>query len=372
MTTFPDLITASRNRFKSWLVTDLPKVGVATGIGVTAWSIGATLGQLSAEAQIAGWGAAIAVLSAELGKEFVVGLVERIRDEELDAEDVARIVQAELDKSLDLPDLRRLLDEVGVLPATLEHVLRLNNAQLLESLQADLAAYPRLISTQTANAISALLAPQLETLSQNISRLDDKSERILAILTSFSDPTDLALKARVALTDEIIRRVRDGLITLPYAQVQHLEQTRNALTRTLLNLPSRRYTRLVGRQEEIETILEKLRTPDPTASPVIAITGLGGIGKTALAYEVVERAMLEGLFNGLVWESAKPEELEGGRIARLPRPPSLSFESLVKRHRQAAWLRRAASTPTQRTTESHTAHSSDWLLPDCRGQPGDD
>jgi len=460
MATFKDLITATRNRFGSWLTTNLPKLGVATGIGVTAWSIGATLGQLSAEAQIAGWGAAFAALSAELGKEFVVGLVERIRDEQLSEEDIARIVQAELDKGLDLPDLRRLLDEVGVLPATLEHVLRLNNAQLLKSLQADLAAYPRLISIQTADAVHATLAPQIEVLSHGISRLDDKSKRILLILESlvatphlapepgaeppllvfvssligelsaerqalrqtiiglgitrpwifeftpataqlleesyldkvracdffvllidedispavekefetavqhnrpilaflkkdkeekdqyrsaaakalisriptkwatFSDSTDLAFKARVAIADEVIRRVRAGLIPLPQSQVQRLEQTGNALARALLNLPPRRYTRLVGRQEEIETILEKLRTPDPTAPPVIAITGLGGIGKTALAYEIVERAMLEGLFNSLVWESAKPEELEAGKI-RFLKPPALSFESLV-------------------------------------------
>lgn len=461
MAEFQDLITATRNRFESWLTTNLPKVCVATGIGITAWSIGATLGQLSVEAQTAGWGVAIAALSAELGKEFVVGLVERIRDKELSEEDIARIVQAELDKGLGLPDVRWLLDEVGTLPITLEHVLWANNAQFLESFQADLAAYPRLISTQTAGAINATLSPQIESLSRDISHLDARSERILAVLmslvatphlvpepgaepsllvfvssligelsaerqalrqtiiglgitrpwifeftpataqpleesyldkartcdlfvllidedispavekefetalrhnrpilaflkkdkedkdqhrslaakalisristkwTTFSDPTDLALKARVAISDEIIRRVRADLITLPHVQMQHLEQAGNALTRALFNLPPRRYTRLVGRQEEIGTILEKLRTSDPTAPSVIAITGLGGIGKTALVYEVAERAMLEGLFNGLVWESAKLEELEGGRIVRLPRPPSLSLESLV-------------------------------------------
>jgi hypothetical protein len=68
---------------------------------------------------------------------------------------------------------------------------------------------------------------------------------------------------------------------------------------------------------------------DPAAPSVIAITGLGGIGKTALAYEIVGRAVLEELFDGLVWESAKPEELEGRRIVQLIKAPSLSIESLV-------------------------------------------
>jgi hypothetical protein len=461
MTTFRDLITHTRTRLESWLDTNLPKVGIAAGVGITAWSIGATLGHLATEAQVAGWSTAIAILSAELGKEFVVGLVERIRDEKLSGEGVARLVQAELDKGLDLPDLRLLLDQVGTLPTTLDHILNLNNAQFLESLLADLSTYPKLISTQTADTVRAVLAPQIEMLSHDISLLDNKSKRILTLLESliatphialepsvepplqvfvssliaelsserqilrqaitglgitkpwifeftpataqplkksyldkvrtcdffillidedvsssvekefktalqhdrpilaflkkdkdnkderrtpaakalisriptkwvtFSDPTDLALRTRVALTDEIIRRVRGGLITLSNSQVQRLERAGNTLTRSLLNLPPRRYTRLIGREEEIGTLLQKLCNSDPAAPSVIAITGLGGIGKTALAYEIVGRAVLEELFDGLVWESAKPEELEGRRIVQLIKAPSLSIESLV-------------------------------------------
>ena len=122
--------------------------------------------------------------------------------------------------------------------------------------------------------------------------------------------------------------VRNGLVEPSEDEAEKLEQIGNTLTRALINLPPKRYTRLVNREEEIGTILEKLRSPDPTAPPLIAITGLGGIGKTALAYEITERTMLEGLFDGVVWESAKLEELEAGKI-RLLKPPALSFESLV-------------------------------------------
>ncbi len=98
MTTFRDIIARTRSRFEVWLNAGLPKVGVATGLGVTAWCIGAALGHLTTEAQIAGWGTAIAVISAELGKEFIVSLVERIQDDGLTEEAVARIVQEELDR----------------------------------------------------------------------------------------------------------------------------------------------------------------------------------------------------------------------------------------------------------------------------------
>ena len=462
MITLQNLITRTRARFKTWLNTNLPKVGVVTGIGITAWSIGATLGHLATEAQIAGWSTAIAVLSAELGKDFVVGLLERIRDDGLTEESIARVIQTELDKGLDIPDLRLLLDQIRTLPSTLEYILRLNNVQLLESLQADLSAYPTLVSAQTAEAVQAFLAPRIEMLSHEVSVLNDRSERTLAILESliatppftlepggepplqvfissliaelseerqvlrqsiaglgitkpwifestpasthlleesyldkvrkcdffmllidenissatekefqtalqnhrpilaflkkekddqekhrspaaetlisriptkwatFSDPTDLALKARISITDEIIQRVRDGQINLPDNQIGRLDQIKSTLSNTLLNLPSRRYSHLIGREEEITAILDILRNPDPTAPSVIAITALGGIGKTALAYEIVERAMLEKLFDGLVWESAKSEELEGNRIVEFNGAPSLSFESLVR------------------------------------------
>lgn len=461
MTPFQDLLVAVRSRFTSWLTASLPTIGVVGGLGVSAWCIGATLGQLVVQAQSAGWLPVIALLSAELGKEFVVGLVERIRDEELSDEDIARIIQAELDKRIELPDLRKLLDEVGTLPATLDHAAQLNNAQLLAALQADLAAYPMLISAQTARALQAVLGPRLDALSQDVAQLDAKSERVLAILMSlaatphlapasgveppllvfvssligelsaerqmlrqtitglgitrpwifeftpataqpleksylnnvrtcdlfvllidensspavekefdtalqhhrpilaflkkdkddsdhvrnsqthalisriptkwatFADATDLALKARAAITDEVIRGFRNGLIALPEGQAARLEQAGSALRRVLNNLPARRYTRLVGRKPDIELVLDRLRNPESAEPCVIAISGLGGIGKTALAYEVVERALLEDRFDGLVWESAKPEELEGPKIIQLASPPSLSFESLI-------------------------------------------
>lgn len=461
MASFHDLVSATRQRLAIWLNDNLPSLGIAAGVGVTAMAVGATFGQLAAEAQVVGWSVASATLSAELGKDFVVGLVGRIRDDELKEEDIARIIQAEFDKGLPLQDLQRLTDQVGTLPMMLDAILRLNNAQLLASLQADLAAYPQIISIETAHRVQQAISPQIESLARDVAHLDATSQQILRILTAlaatpslaptagvesplmvfvsslinelsaerqaaretitalgltrpwvfestpattqpleeaylekvrhcdffvlivdenvshgverefdtalqsgrpilaflkkdkenkdqhrsaatsalvgriptkwatFSDPTDLALKARLAVTDEIIRRVREGLIKLSEAQVQRLDETESMLSRALSNLPARQYSHLVGREGDITSILQKLRDPDPTAASVIAITGLGGIGKTALAYETVERALLEGIFEGLVWESAKSEEIEGIHIMPLGQPPTLSFEYLL-------------------------------------------
>ncbi len=48
-----------------------------------------------------------------------------------------------------------------------------------------------------------------------------------------------------------------------------------------------------------------------SAKPIIVLSGLGGIGKTALAYEVVRRVMQADVFSQFAWESLKSEEFIG-------------------------------------------------------------
>jgi NB-ARC domain len=147
--------------------------------------------------------------------------------------------------------------------------------------------------------------------------------------SSFVDATDLALKVRVSLIDEIIRRVRADKMVLSEAETQHLKHVGRELSQAFLNLPARRYTHLLGREKELDEILARLRSVGPQSQIVVAITGLGGIGKTALAYEAIQRLLLEGRFNGLVWESAKSQEFEGSKIVSLTSPAYISFESLL-------------------------------------------
>ncbi len=79
-------------------------------------------------------------------------------------------------------------------------------------------------------------------------------------------------------------------------------------------LPPKAYHQLIGRFDELDRVLSALR--DPQRKPIVAVVGLGGIGKTTLAREAVERSWQEKLFDYTVWASAKTERFVGEGIAR--------------------------------------------------------
>jgi len=91
------------------------------------------------------------------------------------------------------------------------------------------------------------------------------------------------------------------------------------------NLPGKAYRELVGRDAELSDIMAALR--DPAGKWIVAIDGMGGIGKTALAREVADRCLNERLFDAVVWESAPREEFLGGE--RPKRVGTLTFETVL-------------------------------------------
>jgi hypothetical protein len=92
------------------------------------------------------------------------------------------------------------------------------------------------------------------------------------------------------------------------------------------NLPPKPYEQLIGRDDWVDRVLTTLHDSD--APPIIAITGIGGVGKTALAYEVARRVVEDSLFKDALWESAKQYELLGGTIVARP-DAAITKESLL-------------------------------------------
>jgi hypothetical protein len=81
------------------------------------------------------------------------------------------------------------------------------------------------------------------------------------------------------------------------------------------NLPAKPYSRLVGRDEPLEKSLSALR--DPNGPQFISISGIGGIGKTAIAYEIADRCLQEKLFYSVLWFSAKQQVVQGRHVKNI-------------------------------------------------------
>lgn len=97
-------------------------------------------------------------------------------------------------------------------------------------------------------------------------------------------------------------------------------------------LPDKRYNRFIGREEEIRELQASLR--DPNAKRLIGLVGMGGIGKSALAREIVERQRAEKTFSSFLWLTAKQQSLEA--LDALSQDSHVNYETLL--NRLIAWL----------------------------------
>jgi hypothetical protein len=91
-------------------------------------------------------------------------------------------------------------------------------------------------------------------------------------------------------------------------------------------LPVRAYDHFTGRTEELERVMQALREAEKHR--LIALYGLGGIGKTALAREAADLSLQEGRFQQVVWISAKTEKFEGVGVEKIP-VSDLTFDRLL-------------------------------------------
>lgn len=113
--------------------------------------------------------------------------------------------------------------------------------------------------------------------------------------------------------DEIARIFGDLRNTTEPPELMTEEKSESSVCPRVFAMPPsqlpKAYHRLIGRHDEIGRLLNALR--EPRGKPMIAVEGLGGIGKTALTLELIEISQKEGLFEHVVWSSAKPEYFVG-------------------------------------------------------------
>lgn len=97
--------------------------------------------------------------------------------------------------------------------------------------------------------------------------------------------------------------------------------------RTLTRLQPSSTHRLFGIQSATEKILQALNQEDDYW--ILAVSGIGGIGKTSLAYDLANTLCPTPRFRDIVWISAKQEEFFPHKGLHLTHRPALDSVSLI-------------------------------------------
>lgn len=131
---------------------------------------------------------------------------------------------------------------------------------------------------------------------------------------------DAALR-RLHLAEATFHRKRKEGLPLLAAALVALEQEAAQAYRTqmLQRLEAPTYSHLIGAASALATLTPVLSMPD--ALWLVAITGIGGIGKTTLADALLRHLIDDPHWQGIGWVTARPTFFNaGGRIAMQPNP----------------------------------------------------
>lgn len=160
-----------------------------------------------------------------------------------------------------------------------------------------------------------------------------------------------AVANKMAISDQTVSRFQKK-------GIEHLAQIihgRESTMRTQLALemeaalPPATYTRLFGIKEAIQQLLHLLENPDGAA--VLAVVGLGGIGKTALADLAVRQIIHRVHFHKVFWLRIDHQTLSGHS-----HQPELTFENLLSQLTGYLWPERVENlSPQQRLAKLRQA-----------------
>lgn len=160
----------------------------------------------------------------------------------------------------------------------------------------------------------------------------------------FADDNTLMMVAnKINVSEHTVSRIQRAAIVRLAAIIYERElEARGAQAQFLVaQLPPRSYSQLFGVEEGENRLLKHLLRSDGPG--VVAIVGIGGIGKTALADAVTRRLAHGLLFEGVAWLRSEPQTMSG----RSP-SPQFTFENMIAELASSLGLGDAAGTPEQR------------------------
>lgn len=169
-------------------------------------------------------------------------------------------------------------------------------------------------------------------LRQELERLQTVKPELSTVLhLRFAD--DLSAQqvaARQNVSDSTIWRWQQEGIRLIAESLQPREETyrveRHQQTR--LRLPAPTYSQLVAVEKHLDVLSSQLTSPNPPW--LLAIEGMGGMGKTALADALVRRLIDHEDWADVVWVTAQQRSMSLGGGIKAVQKPALTVEAMVE------------------------------------------
>lgn len=170
----------------------------------------------------------------------------------------------------------------------------------------------------------------LLTMLQALESENPKAARILR-LRYLDNLTVYATANRLNLAESTLyplqRQALDRLTAMVYEKEMLTRNNSQTTVEQRFEPPT--YTQLIGITEHLEQLARLLTT---AGSPwLIALEGMGGIGKTSLANALLRCLLADAVFQDFGWVTARQENFDlGGGLTTLERP-ALTSEALVSR-----------------------------------------
>lgn len=173
--------------------------------------------------------------------------------------------------------------------------------------------------TRLRLATNQVLLDAIEALAEH----DEMAAQVLRLRFS-NDDTLLMVGYRLNISEYTVSRTQRAAIEslAGILATQEKALRRERILTIEAHLPPASYSELFGFDDALEEIMNQLLTEE---SPwVLAIVGIGGIGKTSLTDAIVRRLIGRFHFTDVIWLRVNPQTMSGRSQS-----PGLAFESLI-------------------------------------------